>query len=116
MQIGTREQDAIGWHLVAHLYQHNIVYHYIAAGNLYHPPVSAHLYRLFLAQGCKDMKLLGSIPLEIEAHRCGQEYSHKDACRLHKVVLYESQDQRDQGCYKKDLDNGIAILIQIEFP
>ena len=86
------------------------------ARNLHHLTITAHLYRLLFAECRKQIKLLGSIALKVEAHGSGKENSHEDTYGLHEILFDESENEGYESRHKKYLDNRVAIFIQIQFP
>ena len=86
------------------------------AWNLHHLTIAAHLYRLLFAECRKQIKLLGSIALKVEAHGSSKENCHEDTDGFHEILFDESEDKGNESRNEEYLDNRIAILIQIQFP
>ena len=93
LQVGSHGEQAVGRNFVAHLKEHHIAHHHIAAAYLRNLSFTHHFYWRFFAKGGEHIKLACGIALKIESNCCGKEDSKKYSYGFHKITLYTRQNK-----------------------
>ncbi len=114
LQIRGLKKKAVGRHLIAHLYHHNIAYGHFTTCYLTHFTVTNNLYRLFLAYSREYIKLTCCVALKKETYCSGKKDGKKDTHSFDKFPVYKSQCQRHGCSYKQNTYNGIVVLFNIK--
>ena len=116
LQVDSLHQLGVGGNLVAHLHEDDVAHHDLSSFHLRHTTIAPNLHPLVFVHGREHVEAPGGVALKIETHRCGDDHRQDDSEGLHEIPFDEGQQQRDERCHKKYLDDGVVVFVQVKLP
>ena len=115
-QTNGLDELSVSRNLISHFNHHQVAHHHVLSGNLSDAPIAPNLHQRLFIQRIENVEFPGSVAFKIKAYAGRKENGDKDTNGFYKVTFNESQRQRECGSHQKHLNDGVAILVQIQFP